>query len=227
MYQFDSYIYSILNDLKISRKQKEEISEEFNDHLEMLKQEYVNKGFVEDEAIKKAIESFGKDKQLKKNIANAMLNYRRVPLIIIGVLLSLLSFILCFFTPIGMGMTSSSPNYVDFYTPISIFHMSVNHIIIINLLITFIVTTFLSLPLGYFLPILFSKMRKVRNIIFMSFIPFILISFYQYNIVLNQYELYLIANIVGSVLGATLGFTLLMVSSKLLLISCDIMYKKS
>lgn len=227
MYQFDSYIYSILNDLKISRKQKDEITEEFNDHLEMLKQEYVNKGFVEDDAINKAIESFGKDKELKKNIANAMLNYRRVPLIIIGVFLSLLSFKLCFFTPIGMGMTSSSPNYVDFYTPISTFHMSVNHAIIINLLSTFIATTLLSLPLGYFLPILFSKMRKVQNIIFISFIPFVLISFYQYNLALNHYELYLITNILGSVLGATFGFILLMVSSKILLISSDVLYKKS
>ncbi|MCB2290828.1 permease prefix domain 1-containing protein [Clostridium sp. CS001] len=227
MYQFDSYIYSIINDLKISRKQKDEITEEFNDHLEMLKQEYVNSGFVEDEAIKKAIESFGKDKELKKNIANAMLNYRRVPLIVIGVFLSLLSFILCFFTPIGIGMTSSSPNYVDFYTPVSTFNMPVDHIIIINLLITFIATTFLSLPLGYFVPILFSKMRKVRNIIFMSFIPFVLISFYQYKIALNHYELYLITNIIGSVLGVTLGFILLMVLSRILLISSDIMYKKS
>jgi len=227
MYQFDSYIYSILNGIRISRKQKDEITEEFNDHLEMLKQEYVSKGFVEDEAVKKAIESFGKDKELKKNIANAMLNYRRVPLIIIGVFLSLLSIILCFFTPIGTGMTSSSPNYVDIYTPISIFHMSVNHTIIINLLITFIVTTFLSLPLGYFLPILFNKMRKVLNIIFMSFIPFVLISFYQYNLALNHYELYLITNIIGSVLGATLGFILLMVLSRILLISSDIMYNKS
>ena len=56
MHEFNKYIHSIIDGLKISQKKKNELSEEFMDHLESLKLEYVHDGLPEKEAVQKAIE---------------------------------------------------------------------------------------------------------------------------------------------------------------------------
>lgn len=231
MYEFDSFVKSIIKDIKISNKQKEEIAEEFKDHLHMLKQEYVNKGYSEEEAVKIAIENFGNSKELKNSITYAMINFRKGPLIAIGLLLFIVIFKLCFLTPIGFSMTSTLPNYVEVETPIGLFHSSLSSLIIINLSITFVLATLLSFPLGYLLPILKNNIIKLRKIIFISLIPGIVMPTIEITLALNHgelnhWEFYIITSIIGSILGATLGYSLLLILNKLYTISTDIIYKK-
>jgi len=66
MHQFDDYINRILKDLKISKKKKAEMAEEFLDHLQMLKREYLAKGMTENEATKQAMITFGEENGLKR-----------------------------------------------------------------------------------------------------------------------------------------------------------------
>ena len=87
MYQFDEYINSLIGDLKINKKMKDEMAEEFRNHLEMLKLEYVSKGISESEAVKNAIESFEKENKLKRKIANSFLNHRNNTTVFTGIVL--------------------------------------------------------------------------------------------------------------------------------------------
>ncbi len=233
MYEFDSFVKSIIKDIKISNRQKKEIAEEFIDHLHMLKQEYINKGYSQEEAVRIAIENFGNSKELKDSITYAMINFRKGPLITIGLLLFIVILKLCFFTPIGFSMTSTLPNYVDVKTPIGLFHSSRSSLITINLSITFVVAMLLSFSLGYLLPILKNNMIKLRKIIFISLIPGIVMMMPIITITsafnhgeLKHWEFYIITSIIGSILGATLGYSLLLILNKLYTVSTDIIYKK-
>lgn len=196
----------------------------------MLKQEYVDKGYSEEEAVKVAIENFGNNKELKNSITYALINFRKVPLITIGFLLFIIMLKLCFFTPIGIGMTSAQPNYVDVLTPIGSFHSSQSLLIAFNLSINFVGAMLLSFPLGYLLPILKNNIIKLRKIIFISFIPGIVMPIIEitlnYGEVLNHWEFYIITSILGSILGATLGYSLLIILNKLYTISTNVIYKK-
>jgi hypothetical protein len=84
VYQFNSYLESILENLNINKRQRLELKDEFRDHLENLKQEYMNQGFNEDAAVQKAIMDFGNDRELSIKLNEAMFHYRTKPNIIFG-----------------------------------------------------------------------------------------------------------------------------------------------
>ncbi|KNF10084.1 hypothetical protein CLPU_1c02490 [Gottschalkia purinilytica] len=59
MIELERYVKKILDDRGINKKDKEELSIEILDHLLMLKNEYLEKGYDEKKATKKAIVDFG------------------------------------------------------------------------------------------------------------------------------------------------------------------------
>jgi len=76
MYEFDTYINTIIGGLKISKEKKEELAEEFRDHLGSLKSEFIKDGFSEVESIKRAIERFGESNDIKKKLHKSLFSFR-------------------------------------------------------------------------------------------------------------------------------------------------------
>ncbi len=62
MSEFDEYIKSILAYSELSDIEQDELFLEMYDHLNSLKEEYMEQGMNEKEAIYKAIQSFGESK---------------------------------------------------------------------------------------------------------------------------------------------------------------------
>ncbi|AWZ49913.1 hypothetical protein C3495_13750 (plasmid) [Clostridiaceae bacterium 14S0207] len=58
MHEFNEYVVSLLKETNLKHKEQEKLKKELMKQLKSLKCEYINKGFLEGEAIQKAIEEF-------------------------------------------------------------------------------------------------------------------------------------------------------------------------
>lgn len=200
MQKFDEFINTITGDLKISNRKKNELIDEFKDHLVMLRNEFIEKGLSEDEAINSAIESFGDPKELKKKLSDSLFSYRSVPNALLGVIIYLLIF--------RIGSHISIPySRPDNYLNIFMFGT---------------LATILFLPIGYFLPILFSRIHQVKNVILISTALGLLVGLYVSFAVrefMPMNELFIIIYIFGSIFGSTIGYYSLVGVNKLVWLS--------
>jgi hypothetical protein len=217
MCQFDEYINSIIGDLKISKKKKYEMTEEFRDHLQMLKLEYMSKGVSESEAVKKAIYSFGQENSLKKMFANSLLNYRNKITVFIGIVL-LLILMLVYRTggriPVT-GVDTTVISNVHGYAVDQMIFSKTNPILSMILLLLFI-------PFGYFMPIIFSKIKTAALIgvtlslgalIGMFLVESAIISFRDISV--SALISFIITILLSSLLGSIIGYRILVISNKI------------
>ncbi|GFZ32626.1 hypothetical protein CSC2_31520 [Clostridium zeae] len=198
MEEFDRYINSIVSGLKIRKKRKLELIAEFKDHLELLKLQYMSEGYSEAEAIRKSIDSFGQVKQLRLNIINSLSNYRNKMTLLFGLLL-IISFILIGNkAPIpGIELGSSS-----------------------NLLTSSVFFMMFFIPLGYWVPVIFSKSKKKLELLLLA-LPLtiniiILFSFFMMSSIRINY---IMTISISSFIGALIGYILLISVNKLNMIN--------
>ncbi|MFD1677949.1 VanZ family protein [Alicyclobacillus fodiniaquatilis] len=69
---FQSYVAELTYRFPCSKREKRDIGTEIIDHLEMLKQEFVNDGYREPEAIRCAIEVFGDKQHLRRELLQSL-----------------------------------------------------------------------------------------------------------------------------------------------------------
>lgn len=93
-----SYTNQITSNLDCSEELKKDIEDEIIDHLEMLEQEYLDKGFSREKAIELAIHDFGDPDLIRfyfeKNIHGGIMIMKKVIYSIIGLFLAIIG-ILC------------------------------------------------------------------------------------------------------------------------------------
>ncbi|GKU26325.1 permease prefix domain 1-containing protein [Clostridium folliculivorans] len=202
MEELDRYISSIVSDLKISKKRKLELISEFKDHLELLKLQYMSEGYSESEAIRKSIDSFGEIKQLRLNIMNSLSNYRNKITLLFGLLLIIALMFVGNRMPIpGIELTSSS-----------------------NLLTSSIIFMMLFIPLGYWVPVIFSKAKKKLELLLLA-LPLtinviILFSFFMMSSIRINY---IMTISISSFIGALIGYILLVSVNKLYMINIKLL----
>lgn len=218
MYQFDEYINSLIGDLKINKKMKDEMAEEFRNHLEMLRLEYVSKGISESEAVKNAIKSFDKENKLKRKIANSFLNYRNNTTVFTGIVLLMLALYLGILIPVP----GVDPREVSRVLILSISSLS---------------SILLFIPLGYFIPIIFLRVKKARLVvvvtlplgafwgIYLSSIAIHLISITIDSQHFSFIILIFLASLFGSMVGSMLGYGILIIISRGSLIFTNSIHK--
>ncbi|MCM3412683.1 VanZ family protein [Metabacillus litoralis] len=68
----ETYIKRIITTLKCSEEEKNEIEEEMRDHLYLLMNDYLAEGYSENEAIKKAINIFGEENDIRKGLQSSL-----------------------------------------------------------------------------------------------------------------------------------------------------------
>ncbi|MCM3743220.1 VanZ family protein [Sporosarcina luteola] len=91
--KFESYIDQIVNDLDCDKAEKKEIAEEISDHLKLLKQEFIEQGYSDEDAINKALECFGDEKQLRNGYKESISPYYKLFKISNWIIFYLFSFI--------------------------------------------------------------------------------------------------------------------------------------
>ena len=136
--------------MKISKKKKEELVEEFIDHLKLLKLEFINKGITEAEATQRAIERFGETNSLNTKLYNSLSSFRNLGNVLFGVLISLLILFFCYIPMFGFVIAYREYEFVTnvFYTKFS-----------------FVLPILLFIPFGYFAPIILNRVRKVIHLV--------------------------------------------------------------
>ena len=202
MEELDRYISSIVSDLKISKKRKLELISEFKDHLELLKLQYMSEGYSEAESIRKSIDDFGEVKQLKLNIMNSLSNYRNKITLLFGLLMILSFVFIGSRLPMpGIELASSS-----------------------NLLTSSVFFMMIFIPLGYWIPVIFSKSKKKLELLLLA-LPLtiniiILFSFFMMSSIRINY---IMAISISSFIGALIGYILLVSVNKLYVINIKLL----
>ncbi len=214
-FEFDDYIKSIIDNLQVSKKKKAEMFDEYRDHLTMLKQDYIKNGLKEEVAIEEAIKSFGNNENLKA-LFNNIFGYRTITNILSGIFVTILLFILG--------------------TRISWTSLNVNSVTVPDAFRIFIPYTLMFIPVGYFLPIIFKRAGKNKNIalasLLLSTITGLCLSVplgslqvpYITNLLALQITL-IVSIILGGLLGSLLGFIFLKMISMVTL-KCKHSYSK-
>lgn len=77
MDKFSSYISVVLKGVHMSDVARKDLEDEILDHLEMLKNEYKNEGFSEDQAELKATQTFGATDDINKKLKKVNAPYNR------------------------------------------------------------------------------------------------------------------------------------------------------
>lgn len=107
MSEFDEYIKSILAYSELSDIEQDELFLEMYDHLNSLKEEYMEQGMNEKEAIYKAIQSFGESKVIGVEINKSVYEVPR-PLKVLSKILCIPYIIICFIVFLGTFISTST-----------------------------------------------------------------------------------------------------------------------
>lgn len=205
MYEFDTYINTIIGGLKISKEKKEGLAEEFKDHLESLKSEFIKDGFSEGESIKRAIERFGESNDIKKKLHQSLFSIRNSGNVIFGAAITLIMIIFSFLPMAGVTIA-----FRDYSPAADASHLIfVNRWSIMNCILFFI-------PIGYFLPIILNRVLKVLHSALIFSTLGILFGV-CYNIALaNSLDVrFLLEYIASGLLGGMAGYLMLIAVNKL------------
>lgn len=205
MYEFDTYINSIIGGLKISKKRKAELADEFRDHLESLKSEFIKNGFSEGESIKRAIERFGESNDIKKKLHKTLSGFRNSGNVIFGAVITLIMII---FSYLPMGGVIIA--YKDYSPAIDVFPvLFTEKWYVLNCILFFI-------PIGYFLPIIFNRAFKALQLALTFSILGILIGVCYSIVLTNSVNVgFLLTHSISVLLGGMAGYGMLIAVNKL------------
>lgn len=226
----ETYIDEIVSRLNCNEEEKIEIIDEIRDHLYLLKNEYIDAGFNNEQATEKALESFGEHEQLTNGLQDSLSPFFKVFKIGAWILFGLYSFIILFmllFQRILFRITDFYRNgdtfniyvyipmeseglfeYLKFNSNIIPFQNTIGYLtgadrFNIDIIISNTLGNILIfLPLGIFLPLLFEKYSKFTKVLIASTIISFSIEVLQITLQIGQFDIDdIILNVVGSIIG--------------------------
>jgi glycopeptide antibiotics resistance protein len=217
MNEFNNYINSILSGTTTDSKKRGDIADEVEDHLKLLKQEYIDKGYTEEEAIEMAMKSFGEVKDLRNKYTLAVNPFNKyiriiatilfVPYMLLLIKMSFLSAFSSVVIRFGIG----SINVVPFKSIVHyIFnYQNLNYDIWFNNLFGMVIA---FIPFGLLIPILYNRIKRSFDIIFASALMSMCFEVFQF---ITNRGIADIDDIILNTLGGILGFTFLKAMVKL------------
>lgn len=218
MQSFDDYIDAIVDPLKITKQKKKETAYEIRDHLEMLALEYNQKGMEKEEAIQTAMKAFGNSTFISYKLNCEMVNYRSLPNFIIGV--GVYSILFTLYLLLFRGAAQDT----------------------IHMMISWIMSFIYLSPVGYFLPIVFRSLKKIRYIIPVSILSGMLfetlyilmnvkltesvIAVEQINTIYLTFVTQIMSVAIIGCINGLIGFCLLKAVNKMTILWNDLVCKK-
>jgi len=227
--KIETYIDKIVNQLNCDEEEKRGIIDEMRDHLHLLKNEYLDEGFTEEEATQKALESFGEQKQLTEGLKESLFHFHKVFRILFGLYFFFVLYQLLFQRIIVRIIDSvtgfewnryvvTSPNSEGYFnilkqnSNIIPFKNTIGYItgsdrfnldIIINNTLGNIL---IFLPLGIFLPLIFKKYSRITKVMVASIVISFSIEVLQIVLQVGRFD---IDDVILNTIGGILGFLLL------------------
>lgn len=222
MNEFKDYIDSIINDIAIDSKSKKDIADEIDDHLKLSKQEYINKGYSQKEAIGMAIKSFGEVKKIKSKYTQNFNPFYKIIRILATILFIpyMLLFIkfsfFSFFSHLSLFSHLGKYNSINLIPLKSISHYLFNYP-------SFNFSTWFSnlfgmviafIPFGFLIPIMYNRIKRIRDVIIASILLSMLTEVLQH---ITKRGVADIDDIILSTIGSILGYILLKLIMKFML----------
>jgi glycopeptide antibiotics resistance protein len=244
----ESYIRGIVSRLNCSEEEKRDIMDEMRDHLQLLKSEYLRQGLAEEEATRKALESFGEPKQLTRGLQASMFPYEKAFRAGAWICFALYAFVVLykllfqriitrfvdttrnpyFFIPseaegyFSQTVLKLNANFIPFHNTMEYLtgaHRYDMSVIIHNTLGNILI----FLPLGFFLPLLLRRYGKLSKLIVDSMILSFAIETLQYGLRIGQFD---VDDILLNTFGSVLGFLLITIMKHLLALSKGSSFRK-
>jgi glycopeptide antibiotics resistance protein len=226
--KIESYIRDIVSRLNCSEEEKRDITDEIRDHLQLLKREYMHQGLAGEEATRKALASFGEQKQLTRGLQASITPFDKAIKAGIWICFALYAYYVLYklliqrmIVRMELAAYGVEWNYYFFALPdegfLKVLKMNANFIPFRNTMeyltgadrynMSIIIDNTLGnvlifLPLGFFLPLLFRRYGKLSKIIVDSMVISFAIETLQIGQRVGQFDVDdIILNTFGSVLG--------------------------
>ncbi|WP_366923105.1 VanZ family protein [Metallumcola ferriviriculae] len=239
MPEFREYIEEILNNVSCPKEEKEDLKAELFDHLMLLKEEYLKKGYDEKEAVDLAIKDFGNKDFLKEELKDAVHPLTRTIKILVNISFGLYSLVVIqiLINPIiaantilskikgidptlhggrrtiTLGISEYPPfNLVPFRT-IYDFIIRYNHMNFDIWFYNLFGNIILFLPLGFMLPLISGKLgdMKLRTVVKISALASLTIEILQLVAFVGIFD---VDDIILNLLGAVLGYYMFKLAAK-------------
>lgn len=217
MNSIERYVNNIVSGLNYSKDEVEEFKLQFIDHINLLKEEYLSKGYSEEKSTKYAIKDFGNSDLIRNEINNNPTNRSEIFRSIIGLTFAFygIFLILVLLNPFKSGEFVQTArnnggwfgltvNIIPFKTIVYYFTAgnSINSDIIVRNLLGKIL---LFIPWGFLLPLIFQKAKKLKVTILITLITTLIIQLIRIIFPIGIAD---IDNVILYVLGSSLGFLL-------------------
>jgi glycopeptide antibiotics resistance protein len=205
MNSFDSYLNKLISKLDCNESEKECLRLEFEDHLEMLKSEYLNKGYSEKEAHLMAIKDFGDQELLSKDLNHSFSKTQKLLSQLFKVswymYMIVLARILLVSSRRLILVHYKAYNFIPFKQIsqyILNFHRYNFDIWFLNLFGNII----FFMPFGFLLPLVYNKGKTIGNSIILATLFSSSIEILQYILELGIFDIDdIILNVIGSIIG--------------------------
>lgn len=211
----ERYLNKIIKTLDCGPEEKKDIRLEFLDHLNLLKKEYIEKGYSEEEATKKAMKDFGEEHTVSSEMNKSVSKYRRIikkSLKILWWLYILIIFYLLL-SPFRRFHISSSPVNLIPFKQISEYIIRYNYYNFDIWFNNLFGNMLLFMPFGFMLPLCFRKGTDIKNSLFYVIMFSFFIEFFQNIFHVGIFD---IDDIILNVMGGVIGFGVYKLLLKLL-----------
>ncbi|WML58559.1 VanZ family protein [Neobacillus sp. PS2-9] len=224
-----NYVNQIVKELQCDKNEKAEIAEEMIQHLELLKDEYIEQGLSESEAVQQALASFGDKNTLTEGLQSSMFPGYKIYSVGVKIAFYLYSFIvlwnLLFQRIIGRIIDHGSFNRYFWYpeSTHSFFNLEVwklnanlipfktisryiierEHYNVDIILHNTVGNIMIFVPLGILLPILFKKYHSFAKLLISVVGMTCVIEIGQFFLQIGQFD---IDDVILNVSGALIGF---------------------
>lgn len=169
MNSIDKYVDNLVNPLEIPKIDKEDYKVQFTDHINSLKEEFIENGASEAEAVNLAIQNFGDSKDIKEFLQNNEINLNSK--IRKGILVLAFIYLFLFFGHYIKisSIESNTGNFVILKSliPFRTISAIINGINLygVNLWCKDLIVTYIALfiPIGIFTPFIFNYYNSLKS----------------------------------------------------------------
>ena len=227
----ETYIQRIINDLECSLKAKNELAEELSGHLQLLVEEFKEKGVEEEKAISLAIKEFGDPALIQEGIQNSLMPERKLVHLVGWLFFGAYSFLLIWQLIIfryieNMNAWYSSNSYFRIpaeaqgFFSVEVWKLNSN---IIPFLTTYnyitgneiynldiilrntIGNVLIFVPIGFFLIMLVRRLNTIGKVAMVGFTITLVIEISQFFLQVGQFDIDdILLNTLGAILGCTI-----------------------
>lgn len=208
MSSFDNYLNKLISKLDCSESEKECLRLEFEDHLKMLKAEYIKEGYNDEEAHKMAIADFGDQDGLSKDLNHSFSKTQKVFNIFFKTSWYIYILILTKILLISSRRLFLPHHSAYSFLPlkqISEYLFNFNRYNFDIWFVNLFGNIIFFMPFGFLLPLVYNKGKTIKSSIIITVLVSSTVEILQYILHVGILDIDdVLLNVIGSIIGLTI-----------------------